>query len=110
MHKVLRLFIPVVLAGFVVLPALGAGDAEKGKELYLKRCKTCHAEDGAGTPAMQKKFAGKLLPLGGKEVQAMKDADLAKKFNEAANHKALVKALQPGDLDNVIAFIRTLKK
>ncbi len=110
MHKLLRLFVPVAFAGMIVLPALGAGDAEKGKELYMKRCKTCHAEDGAGTPAMQKKFGEKLLPLGGKEVQAMKDAEIAKKFNEAPNHKALVKALQPGDLDNVIAFIRTLKK
>lgn len=110
MHKLLRLFIPVVFAGMVVLPALGAGDAAKGKELYMKRCKTCHAEDGAGTPAMQKKFGAKLLPLGGKEVQALKDAEITKQFNEAANHKALVKTLQPGDLDNVIAFIRTLKK
>ncbi len=110
MRKLLRLFIPVLFAGIVVLPALGAGDAAKGKELYMKRCKTCHAEDGAGTPAMQKKFGAKLLPLGGKEVQAMKDAEIAKQFNEAANHKALVKTLQPGDLDNLIAFIRTLKK
>lgn len=110
MRKLLRLFVPVAFAGMAVLPALGAGDAGKGKELYTKRCKTCHAEDGAGTPAMQKKYGGKLLPLGGKEVQAMKDDEIAKKFNEAATHKAFAKTLQPGDLDNVIAFIRTLKK
>lgn len=110
MRKLLRLLVPVLFAAVVVLPASGAGDAEKGKDLYMKRCKSCHAEDGAGTPAMQKKFGEKLLPLGGKEVQAMKDAEIGKKFNEAANHKALLKALQPGDLDNVIAFIRTLKK
>jgi cytochrome c len=110
MLKMFRLLIPVVFVGMILAPAFGAGDAGKGKELYMKRCKSCHAEDGAGTPAMQKKFGDKLLPLGGKEVQAMKDAEIAKKFNEAANHKALIKSLQPGDLDNVIAFIRTLKK
>lgn len=110
MLRMFRLLIPVVFVAMILAPAFGAGDAEKGKELYMKRCKSCHAEDGAGTPAMQKKFGEKLLPLGGKEVQAMKDAEIAKKFNEAANHKALVKTLQPGDLDNVIAFIRTLKK
>lgn len=110
MLRMLRLLIPVVFAGLVLAPAFGSGDVEKGKELYMKRCKSCHAEDGAGTPAMQKKFGEKLLPLGGKEVQAMKDAEIAKKFNEAVNHKALIKSLQPGDLDNVIAFIRTLKK
>lgn len=110
MRKLLRFFVPVFFAGLLALPALGAGDAEKGKELYMKRCKSCHAEDGAGTPAMQKKFGEKLLPLGGKEVQAMKDAEMIKKFNEATNHKALVKVLQPADLDNMVAFIRTLKK
>jgi len=110
MFKPHRVLIPVVFAGMILAPAFGAGDAAKGKGLYMKRCKTCHGEDGAGTPAMQKKYGEKLLPLGGKEVQAMKDAEIAKKFSEAANHKALVKALQPGDLDNVIAFIRTLKK
>jgi cytochrome c len=99
--------------GFIVsasLPLSAAGDAVKGKDLYLKKCKLCHAEDGAGTAAMQKKHGAKLLPLAGKEIQAKKDADLAKSFTEAVNHKALVKALQPGDLDNVIAYIRTLKK
>lgn len=110
MRKLLRLFVPALFTAIVVLPALGAGDAAKGKELYMKRCRTCHAEDGAGTPAMQKKFGPKLLPLAGKEVQAMKDAEIAKKFSDTVNHKALVKTLQPGDLDNVIAFIRTLKK
>lgn len=99
--------------GFIVamsLPLSAAGDAAKGKDLFLKKCKICHAEDGAGTPALQKKYGAKLLPLAGKEVQAMKDADITKSFNEASNHKALLKSLQPGDLDNVIAHIRTMKK
>ncbi|MBA3976122.1 MAG: hypothetical protein C0504_18095 [Candidatus Solibacter sp.] len=99
--------------GFIVamsLPLAAAGDAAKGKDLYLKRCKICHAEDGAGTPALQKKHGAKLLPLAGKEVQAMKDAEITKSFNAAVNHKALLKSLQPGDLDNVIAYMRTMKK
>lgn len=103
----------LITLGFIAalsLPLSAAGDAAKGKDLYLKRCKLCHAEDGAGTPAMQKKHGAKLLPLAGKEVQAMKDAEIVKTFNEAANHKALLKTLQPGDLDNVIAYIRTMKK
>ena len=52
MPRYFRLFVPVAFAGLILAPAFGAGDAEKGKELYMKRCKTCHAEDGAGTPAM----------------------------------------------------------
>ena len=90
--------------------AFGAGDAAKGKEAYMKKCKACHAEDGAGTPAMQKKYADKWKALGGKEVQAMNDAALTKGIEEVANHKALLKATPPAELGDILAFVRTLKK
>ena len=87
-----------------------AGDAAKGKDLYLKKCKACHGEDGAGTPAMLKKFGDKLKPLSGPAVQGMTDAAMKKAFAESANHKALAKATTDADLDNLIAHVRTLKK
>jgi cytochrome c len=103
------ILLPVVFAVFAAM-AFGAPDAAKGKELFLKKCKTCHGEDGSGTPAMLKKFGAKLKPLHGKEVQAMKDEALVKSLSASANHKALLKTMQPGDLENSIAHIRTLKK
>jgi cytochrome c len=110
MRKTLTILTALVIicAGFT-LPLI-AGDAAAGKDLYMKKCKVCHAEDGAGTPAMQKKHGEKLLPLGGAKVQAMKDAEIAKEFKAAANHKALLKTTTDADIDNVIAHIRTLKK
>jgi mono/diheme cytochrome c family protein len=102
----------VIITAFCALslPVFAAGDAAAGKELYTKKCKVCHAEDGAGSAAMQKKYAEKWKALGGKEIQAMKDADLAKEIKAAASHKALVKTVTDADVDNVIAHIRTLKK
>jgi mono/diheme cytochrome c family protein len=94
----------------LTLPAFAAGDAAAGKDLYTKKCKACHAEDGAGSPAMQKKYADKWKALGGKEVQGMKDPDLAKAIKASEGHKALVKTVTDADIDNVIAHIRTLKK
>jgi len=90
--------------------AFAAGDAAKGKESYTKKCKSCHAEDGAGTPAMQKKYAEKWKALGGKEVQAMTDAALTKSIEGVANHKALLKASTPAEIGDIIAYVRTLKK
>jgi mono/diheme cytochrome c family protein len=90
--------------------AFAAGDAAKGKDAYTKKCKSCHAEDGAGTPAMQKKYADKWKALGGKEVQAMNDAAMTKAIEGVANHKALLKATTPAELGDVIAHVRTLKK
>jgi mono/diheme cytochrome c family protein len=91
-------------------PAAAAGDAAKGKELYLKKCKACHAEDGAGTAPMLKKWGDKLKPLASADVQKKKDDELTKSLKESANHKALTKEASPTDLDNLIAFVRSLKK
>jgi cytochrome c553 len=104
----------VIALAFVLcicLPAtsFAAGDAAKGKDLFLKKCKMCHGEDGAGTPAMQKKYP-KMLPLASPEIQKMSEADLSKGIKETANHKALVKTLTDADVENLVAFVKTLKK
>ena len=105
MKRLCRLLPVLILA----LPLCAAGDAAKGKELYMKKCKSCHAEDGAGTAPMKKKFAEKLKPLASKEIQAKKDPALVTAIKAAANHKAAVAGLTAGDFDNVLAFMRTLK-
>lgn len=104
------LFVLVVMVSILCLPAMAAGDAAKGADLYAKKCKLCHGVDGAGTPAMQKKYGAELKPLGGTEIQAKKDADLAKGIMGGKKHASMAKALQPADVDNVVAHIRTLKK
>jgi cytochrome c553 len=105
------LFIILALVLCVSLPvtSLAAGDAAKGKELFVKKCKMCHGEDGAGTPAMQKKYP-KMLPLASADIQKKSDADLTKSIKDTANHKALVKTLTDADVDNLAAFVKTLKK
>ena len=94
----------------VCLPAMAAGDAAKGADLYAKKCKLCHAVDGAGTPAMKTKYGAELKPLGGAEIQAKKDAELAKGVMGGKNHTSMAKTLQPADVYNLVAHIRTLKK
>jgi len=91
------------------VPLSAAGDAAAGKAMYAKKCAMCHAADGAGAPAMKKKFGDKLKPLGSAEVQKLKDTELAKAFKEASNHKAILKGVTDADLDDLIAHIRTLK-
>ena len=94
----------------LAVPALAAGDAAAGKTLFESKCKACHGVDGAGTPAMLKKYGEKLKPLGGPAVQGMKDAELTKAVKEGATHKALVKSLTDADYANLAAHIRNLKK
>ena len=111
MNTATRIALILFVALFsLVSVSFAAGDAAQGKDLFLKKCKACHAEDGAGTPAMQKKFGEKLKPLGSPAVQSQKDETLAKEIAEAVNHKAIAKSLQPADINNLVAFVRTLKK
>ena len=108
--RLFLLFVLIAVVFALCLPAMAAGDAAKGAELYAKKCKLCHAADGAGTPPMQKKYGAELKPLGGPEIQAKKDAELAKGIMAGKNHASMAKALQPADVDNLVAHIRTLKK
>jgi len=104
-------FISAAIVSLVALclPLSAAGDAAKGKEMYAKKCVMCHAADGAGAPAMKKKFGEKLRALASPEVQKLKDPELIKGFKEAINHKAIAKTITDPDLDNLLAHIRTLK-
>jgi cytochrome c553 len=95
--------VPVVLSA-------QAADAAKGKELYTKKCQMCHAADGAGTPANQKKFGDKWKAFGSAEVQAMKPEALAKAFKDDPVHKAIASGVTDADLANIAAHIKTFKK
>ncbi len=104
----------LAFAGTICLvPGLvfAAGDATKGKETYTAKCKTCHGADGAGNAGMGKALKVEFKHLGSKEVQAKKDDELKKVVTDGTGKmKALTPALAAADLDNVIAYVRTLKQ
>jgi mono/diheme cytochrome c family protein len=98
----------VVAAAFTASPAFAA-DAAAGKTVYDK-CKTCHAADGSGNPGMAKALNVTLKPLGGAEVQGMSDADIKKVITSGMGKMKPVTTVTGADLDNVVAYVRTLKK
>lgn len=86
-----------------------AADAEAGKTVFAARCKTCHGAEGQGNPGMAKALNVEIKPLGSEDVQKKSDADLK------ANITAGVGKMKPisvtgADADNLVAFIRTMKK
>jgi cytochrome c len=100
----------VTLAGGFAVPSARAADANAGKTVYMHRCKMCHAEDGNGNPGMAAALHVKFLPLGSEEVQKMSDADFKKIITEGKDKMKPIKGLSDTEINNVIAFIRTLKK
>ena len=87
-----------------------AGDAAAGKEVFLKKCKACHGEDGHGNAGMAKLLKTTITPLDSEEVQKLSDADIKNVIVNGKDKMKPVKDLTDADISNVIAFVRTLKK
>jgi cytochrome c5 len=99
----------LVLMMVAITPALAA-DAAAGHAVYDKKCKMCHGATGEGTPGMAKALNTTIQQLGSPEVQKMGDADLKKIITQGKGKMKPPAGLSGADIDNVIAFVRTLKK
>jgi len=87
-----------------------AGDAAAGKDVYMKKCASCHGQAGEGKDAIAKTLKVEFRHLGSKEVQAKSDADMKKYVLEGNGKMKAVKDVDAKQADDVIAFVRTLKK
>ena len=87
-----------------------AADAKAGQAAYDKSCKSCHGADGTANPAIAKMMKVEMKDLKSPEVHAMSDADLKKIISEGKGKMKPVKTVAAGDADNVVAYIRSLKK
>src|SRR5438270_14061272 len=99
----------LILAGLSAAAGLAA-DAKAGQAVYDKSCKSCHGADGTPNPAIAKMMKVDMKNLGSAEVQALSDADLAKIITDGKGKMKPVKTVSGPAVDNVVAYIRTLKK
>ncbi len=104
-----------VVAGVLLMASTSfsvppAGDATPGKEVFLKKCKTCHGEDGQGNQGMAKLLKTTITPLDSDEVQTKSDADIKTVITQGKDKMKPVQGLSDSDIDNVIAYVRTFKK
>lgn len=91
-------------------PLFAAGDAAAGKEVFAKKCASCHGAAGEGKDAIAKMMKVELRHLGSREVQAKSDADLAKIAKDGVGKMKATAGLSDKDPDNVVAYLRTLAK
>ena len=80
-----------------------ATDSAAGKAVYDAKCKTCHGADGAGNAAIAKMMKVEIKPL------AATTADVKKVIVEGQGKMKPV-AITGADVDNVTAFVKSLKK
>lgn len=122
------LMIAAIAIGSVIPSVAFAGDVEAGKAKFLTLCVACHGESGKGDGPTGKALAaaGQAAPrdftVGEFVIDADKDgttgtdADLKAVITKGAlvfggsAMMAPVQGLSDTDLDNLIAFIRSLKQ
>jgi mono/diheme cytochrome c family protein len=89
---------------------LPAADAKAGQAVYDKSCKSCHGPDGAPNPAVAKMMKVEMEDLKAPAVQSKSDADLKKVITEGQGKMKPLSSVTGAAVDNVIAYLRTLKK
>jgi cytochrome c6 len=82
-----------------------AADAAAGKAVYDTKCKTCHAADGSGNPGMAKALKVEFKPLGG-----FSEAEVKTAITAGFGKMKPIASVTGADLDNVVAYVLTLKK
>jgi mono/diheme cytochrome c family protein len=86
-----------------------AADAKAGQAVFAQSCKPCHGPDGAGNPAIAKMMKVEMRDLKSPAVQAASNADLAKIVTGGKGKMKPVSAVSGASVDDVVAYLRTLK-
>jgi mono/diheme cytochrome c family protein len=106
MQKILT---AVTLVTLFATAAFGAS-AKAGQAIYDKSCKTCHGADGTANPAIAKMMKVEMKDLKSTEVQALSDDDMKKIIAEGKGKMKPVKTVSGPAVEDVIAYVRSLKK
>ena len=89
---------------------LSAADVAAGKELYGKKCASCHGAAGEGKDSVAKALKIELKALSSKDAQSKSDADLKKIILEGTGKMKGVKDVDAKGSDDVVAYMRTMAK
>ena len=108
MKPTTRRIIGVALA-FMLIAAFGptgawAADAAAGKAVYNTKCKTCHGAAGEGNPSMAKALKAEMKPL------SASTADIKEVVTKGQGKMKPIASVTGADLDNVAAYVKSLKK
>jgi len=97
----------ILLLSLISSPARAQkGDPDDGKDVYKKKCQSCHGPNGEKTTYKDVTFPA----LTAKEVQAESDADLAKQSVAGKTGKmGKIAGLSAEDIADVVAYMRTFK-
>jgi mono/diheme cytochrome c family protein len=94
----------------IAAAAAFAADAKAGQASYDKSCKSCHGADGTPNPAIAKMMKVEMKDLKSAEVQGMSNDDIKKVITEGTGKMKPVKTVTGAAIDDVVAYVHSLKK
>lgn len=110
----MKLKILITLFAALLMPAsvvaAGKGDAKAGHTVFAAHCQMCHGAKGEGNPNLAKMLHATIPNLGSKAVQSLTDAQMREVIEKGKAKMPPVHGLSATEIDNVIAFVRTLAK
>ena len=87
-----------------------AANVKAGQAIYDKSCKSCHGADGTPNAAVAKMMKVDMKDLKSTEVQSLSDDDMKKFITEGKGKMKPVKTVSGPAIDDVVAYVRSLKK
>ena len=106
MKHILTVLIMTAISATVGL----AADAKAGQPLYDQACKSCHGADGTPNAALAKMMKVNIGDLKSPEVQGMSSDALKKVITDGTGKMKPVTSVSGSGLDDVVAYVRSLKK
>jgi predicted CXXCH cytochrome family protein len=106
----MRTLFMIMTVGCLSGAAASAADATAGQAVYDRSCKSCHGPDGSANPAVAKMFKVDMQDLKSPDVQALSDDDIKKIVTNGKGKMKPVTSVSGPALDNVVAYVRSLKK
>lgn len=106
----MRILITTLTLACLSAAAAVAADAKAGQAVYDKSCKTCHGPDGTANPAIAKMMKVDMQDLKSADVQAMSDDEIKKIIAGGKGKMRPVTAVSGAASDDVVAYVRSLKK
>lgn len=86
-----------------------AADAKAGKAVYDKSCKSCHGVDGTPNASVAKMMKVEIKDLKSAEVQGLSDAAIKTIITAGKGKMKPVTSVTGAAVDEVAAYVRTLK-
>ena len=106
----MRIILTIVACTCLSAAVASAADAKAGQIAYDKSCKTCHGPDGTANPAIAKMMKVDMKDLKSSEAQALSDDDIKKIITGGKEKMRPITSVSGPAVDDVVAYVRSLKK